>query len=123
MESLWKKKILLVDDETDWRVQVSDSLRQAGYDVLVAADASEAMLRVEQPGVGLIIVDDNLAGESGLLLTRFLHQNYPEKSTLLFTSEEYDDAKIRLMVDQGADRCVPKGNMDELIVTVGCYMT
>jgi len=120
---LSRKTILLVDDEEDWRARASDYLAKAGYDVVVAADASEAMLRAEEPRVGLIIIDDRLGGESGFMLMRFLHRNYPEKPTLLYTSCEYDDAMILQVIDQGADQCLPKGSLDELIVTVSRYMT
>ena len=122
MASVSKKTILVVDDDADWRARASESLAEAGYDVLVAADASEALHQAEEPQVGLIIVDDNLAGESGLMLTRFLHRNYPEKPTLLYTSLEYDDVMMLYVVEQGADQCLPKGSLDELIVTVGGYM-
>jgi len=120
---LSKKTILLVDDEADWRARASDRLAKAGYDVVVAADASEAMLRAEEPRVGLIIVDDRLGNESGFMLMRFLHKNFPEKPTVLYTSFEYDDAMVLQIIDQGADQCVHKGSLDELVVTVSGYMT
>lgn len=120
---LSKKTILLVDDEADWCARASDCLAKAGYDVMVAADASEAMLRAEEPRVGLIIVDDRLGNESGFMLMRFLHKNFPEKPTVLYTSFEYDDAMVLQIIDHGADQCVPRGSLDELIVTVSRYMT
>jgi len=123
MDSLSQKRILVVDDEQDWRVRASDSLSKAGYEVLVASDASEALLRADDPRVGLIIVDDDLAGESGFMLTRFLHRNHPEIPILLHTSVEYDDPMAQHMVNHDADQWLPKGSMDELIVTVGGYMT
>jgi len=123
MNSLSKKTILVVDDEEDWRARASESLAKAGYAVFVATDASEAMREAEEPHVGLIIVDDNLAGESGLMLTRFLHRNRPEVPILLYTSVEYDEVMMLNLLNQGADQCLPKGSLDELIVTVGCYMS
>jgi DNA-binding response OmpR family regulator len=123
MISLSKKTILVVDDDQDWRERASDCLAKAGYEVFVASDASEAMRQAEEPRVGLIIVDDNLAGESGLMLTRFLHRNRPEVPILLYTSFAYDDVIVAELHSQGADQCLPKGGMDELIVTVGCYIS
>jgi DNA-binding response OmpR family regulator len=117
-----KKAILYVDDEERWRSLAQCSLTKAGYDVVVATDASEALLRAEDPDVGLIVVDDNLAGESGLMLTRFLHRNHPEVPTLLYTSKDYDEVMILHMVDQGADQCQPKGCMAELLFAVGSYL-
>jgi DNA-binding response OmpR family regulator len=63
------KKTLVVDDEEDWRVRTSVS-RKRGFEVVVAADASEAMRQAEEPHVGLIILDDYLGGESGLILPK-----------------------------------------------------
>lgn len=121
-DSVTRKKILFVDDEDSWRGQVSASLTEAGYDVLAAGNAAEAMLRADEPNLSLILVDDDLAGESGLMLTKFLRANHPGVPTLLYTSKEYDEATILSMAKQGIDRCLPKGGMDELIVTVGGYV-
>jgi DNA-binding response OmpR family regulator len=122
IDSPTRKKILFVDDEDSWREKVSASLTEAGYDVLAARNASEAMLRADMPSLGLILVDDDLAGESGILLTKFLRANHPGVPTMLYTSKDYDDATILSMAKQGIDRCLPKGGMDELIVTVGGYI-
>jgi DNA-binding response OmpR family regulator len=116
------RTILLVGGK-DWCGRAQGSLAQAGYDVLEAADASEALLQAEDSRLGLILVDDDLAGESGLMLTRFLYRNHPEIPTLLFTSKNYDEVMILHILNQGADQCQPKGSMDELLLTVGCYLT
>jgi DNA-binding response OmpR family regulator len=123
MASPLKKTILVVDDEEDWRVRTSDCLAKAGFEVVVAANASQALGQAEEHHVGLIIVDDYLAGESGIMLTRYLHRNHPEKPILLYTRVEYDDATVRHVVEMGADQILPKDNSQELLVTVGHYMS
>lgn len=122
MDPFAKKKVLFVDDEQDWCGRAQVTLAEAGYDVMVATDASGAMLAAEDPQVALFIVDDNIGGESGLMLTRFLHRNHPEVPTLLYTSKNYDEVMILHMMDQGADQCRPKASMEELILTVRCYV-
>jgi len=117
------KKILVVDDEQDWRVRAGDSLAKAGYEVSAAADASEAMLLAEDPHLGLIIVDDNLAGESGLMLTKFLRRNHPEIPILLHASGECDELMLQHVIDRHADQWLAKGSLDELVVTVSGFMT
>jgi DNA-binding NarL/FixJ family response regulator len=81
------------------------------------------MLAAEDPYVAMIIVDDNLAGESGLMLTRFLHRNHPEVPILLYASRDYDEVMILHMMNQGADQCRPKASMEELIVSVSSYLS
>ena len=122
MSALKRQKILFVDDEKHWRDKVSASLAEAGFDVLAASDGSEAMRQAADPCLGLMIVDEDLAGESGIMLSKFLRRNHPDVPTMLYTSTEHDaDTTLNLM-KQGADQCLPKGSMEELIVNVGCYV-
>jgi DNA-binding response OmpR family regulator len=114
-------KVLFIDDDPDWRVIAETALGDAGYDVITAQDASEAMGKAEGANLGLIILDLNLAGESGLTFMKYLRYNHPNVPILLFTGMEHDDITVRAMLDQGADQYLRKGSSDELIVTVGMY--
>jgi two-component system, response regulator FlrC len=116
------KKVLFVDDDETWRKRVSASFAQADYEVLTAENASEAMALAETNPLGLIVLDVNLDGESGLILLKFLRHNHPGVPIMLFSCVEHDDAAIRSMLEMGADQYLPKSSMDELIVTVGSYM-
>ncbi len=117
------KSLLFVDDDKSCLESVTAFLRTAGYEVLPAKDATQAMQLAGIDGVklGLIIVDIDLAGESGLMLMKFLRFNHPGVPVLLYTGKEHDDATIRTMLDQGADQYLPKRSLDELLVTVGSY--
>ncbi len=116
-------KLLFVDDDKSCLETVSSFLRNAGYDVLVAGDATEAMRQAGADDVklGLIILDLNLAGEDGFMLMKFLKHNHPGVPILLYTGIAHDDPTIRAMLDQGADQYLPKRSLDELLVTVGMY--
>ena len=120
MATLTRHKILFVDDEEEWRDMVSAALAGAGFDVLAASDASEAMRQAADPALSLIIVDEDLAGVSGIILTRALRCAHPGVPTILYTSTKHDADTTMDMMNQGADQCLPKGSMEELIVTVGC---
>ncbi len=122
MSPVTKQKILFVDDEARWRDMVSASLAQAGFDVLAAADGSEAMRKAADARLGIMIVDEDLAGESGLMLTRFLRRNHPDVPTFLYTSNRQDPHRTPDMMRQGADRCVAKGSMKDLLANVAYYV-
>jgi DNA-binding response OmpR family regulator len=115
------KKILHVDDENEWRTMVATCLEAAGYELVTAHDASEAMAKAEGVELGLIILDLNLAGENGMMLLKFLKRNHPDAPILLYTGTPHDDAAIRTMLKEGADQYLQKGAMEELILTVGGY--
>jgi DNA-binding response OmpR family regulator len=115
------KKVLFIDDEASWREIAEAALKGAGYGVITANDASAAMERSQGVQLGLIILDLNLAGESGLTLMKYLRHNHPGVPILIFTGMEHDDSTVRAMLDQGADQYLRKGTSEELIVTVGTY--
>jgi two-component system response regulator FlrC len=115
-------KVLFVDDDPNWRKAASLALEGAGYGVITAKDASEAMEQGEGCKLGLIVLDLNLAGESGLTLMKYLRHNYPGVPILLFTGLEHDDSTVRAMLDEGADQYMRKSGVEELVVTVGTYL-
>jgi CheY-like chemotaxis protein len=117
------KTILLVDDEPAWRGRVMGALAEAGYDVMSARDASEALARGTQSNLGLMIMDDHLEGESSLMLTKFLHLNNPKVPILLHTTSDYDEVAVLDMMQDGVNQCLPKGNIQDLVTTVGCYLS
>ena len=112
------KKILFIDDEEDWREIVATTLKGVGHDVMTAKDASEAMQLSEGVKLGLIILDLNLAGESGMMLMRFLRKNHPDVPILLYTGMEHDEAAVKAMLLQGAAQYLRKGSMDDLVKAV-----
>lgn len=115
-------KVLFIDDDVDWRKLATASLEEAGYGVLAARDASEAMELSAGCQLGLIILDLNLAGESGLTLMKYLRHNQPGVPIVLFTGMEHDDSTVRAMLDQGAEQYLRKSTVEELLVTVGSYV-
>lgn len=123
MNAVARRKILFVDDDKYWRDRVSACLAEAGFDVLAASDGSEAMLKAADSPLGLMIVDDDLAGESGIMLTKFLRRNHPDVPTLLYTSNRHDGDRSLDMISQSAHRCLPKGSMTDLLANVAYYVT
>jgi len=115
------KQVLLVDDDQGWLKLATVSLESAGYGALAALNASEALKMADGAELGLIVLDLNLAGESGLILMKFLKHNHPDVPVLLCTAMDHDDSTIREMLDMGADQYLHKGTMDEFLVIVGSY--
>jgi Response regulator containing CheY-like receiver, AAA-type ATPase, and DNA-binding domains len=115
------RQVLIIDDDKTWLELAGSALQNAGYNVLTAHNGSEALEKAGEGKVGLIVLDLNLAGESGLTLMNYLKRNHPEAAILLVTGMDHDDITIRSMLDMGADQYLRKGSMEELLVTVGTY--
>jgi two-component system, cell cycle sensor histidine kinase and response regulator CckA len=79
--------ILLVEDEAFVREVTCQVLRAAGYQVLTASNAAEALQLYDQRSdeVELLLTDVVLAGESGRALAYRLRQQNPELNILLVT--------------------------------------
>ena len=65
-----EKTILVVDDEDDVREFLSTVLEDNGFEVVTAADGTEALTRVEETSPDLISLDLVMPNKSGM---RFLH--------------------------------------------------
>lgn len=59
-------KILFVDDEPALRLLYSDELKEEGYQVVTAANCDEAVKRLEEQDIDLVVLDIQIGQESGL---------------------------------------------------------
>ena len=116
--SLARKRVLFVDDEGDWRFVAGTCLEDAGFEVLTAKDAAEALRRMEAFQLDAIILDVNLGGENGLLLMEFLKQKHPGVPILIYTGLDLDAEAMQAILKQGARQCLRKGSMTDLCNTL-----
>ena len=63
-------RILIVDDEKNYRIILSQLFRGVGYQVLTAAGVEESLSVLNQERVDLLLTDFYLAGFDGLTLCR-----------------------------------------------------
>lgn len=81
-----RETILVVEDNDAVRSFTTDTLRDAGFHVIEAVDASEALKILDRnPGVDLLFTDIGLPGLNGRELAATVQRRYP-KVRLLFTS-------------------------------------
>jgi CheY-like chemotaxis protein len=96
MSSAFAKRptILVVEDEGLILQDTSETLRDAGFSVLEAANAEEALARVEaRPDIRLVFTDVNMPGRmDGLELARCVHRLHPA-IRLILTSGKSEVAK------------------------------
>jgi two-component system, response regulator PdtaR len=72
-------RVLVVEDETFIRMDVVDTLRAAGFDLLEAASADEAIQMLERnPDICLIFTDVDMPGSmNGLKLAAAVRDRWP----------------------------------------------
>jgi two-component system cell cycle sensor histidine kinase/response regulator CckA len=86
--------ILVVEDEAAVRTLIGRFLRDAGYSVLTASSAEEALALARDATFELLLSDVVMPGMSGVRLAEQLKQTHPEITVLLISgySEEHLDS-------------------------------
>jgi CheY-like chemotaxis protein len=69
--------VLVVEDDVDIRSMTATILQVAGAIVYEAASAAEAMSRIDHDDIDAIVLDWNLAGETGSTLLEKLRDRHP----------------------------------------------
>jgi two-component system chemotaxis response regulator CheY len=87
--------IMTVDDSASVRQMVSFTLRNAGYEVLEAADGQEAVAKLNGAPVNMVITDLNMPNMDGIGLIRALRANPVCKfiPIIMLTTESQADKK------------------------------
>ena len=101
--------VLLVEDETDIREMLSFSLQRAGFEVVAAETAEQALEVLDGPLPALVIIDWMLPGMSGVELARRLRRDALTKDipTLMLTARGEEADKLKSF-DAGIDDYVTK---------------
>ncbi|MEP6808210.1 MAG: response regulator transcription factor, partial [Chloroflexota bacterium] len=99
-------QVLVVDDEPKIILLVRDYLERAGFDVSVARDGREALMRARTEHPDLVVLDLALPGIDGLDVTRALRRDSTTPIIMLTARDDETDKVIGL--ELGADDYVTK---------------
>lgn len=81
-----QSKVLIVEDDEGLREALVDTLALAGYEWLEADCAEDALLKLKNHSVDIVVSDVQMAGMGGLALLRTLKANWPNLPVLLMTA-------------------------------------
>jgi CheY-like chemotaxis protein len=82
--------ILLIEDEVLVRMSLADQLRSAGYVVLEASNADEALDLLHGHGVRLVLSDIRMPGRlDGVQLAHIIRAQHPEIKIVLASGESF----------------------------------
>lgn len=99
-------RILVVDDEPKIVRLVRDYLEHGGFDVLVARDGPEALMRARTERPDLVVLDLGLPGLDGLDVTRALRRD-SAVPLIMLTARDSETDKV-LGLELGADDYLTK---------------
>ncbi len=85
------KQILLVDDDENTRILLTEFLSTAGYGVLEAKDAKEAMKLVDIGPIDLVMTDLRMPEMDGIQLTRAIRRIRPDLPIIVYSAHRFID--------------------------------
>lgn len=81
-----ERSILIVDDEAIVRESISNWLKQAGYEVVTAGSAEEALEMTGSRGFAAVILDVRLPRKTGLEVLRGIKGVKPEIKSIIISA-------------------------------------
>src|SRR5579859_6907537 len=100
-------RILVIDDEAGIRESLEVLLSLEGYRVEMAVDGEEGLLKLEQNGYDLVLLDLALPGQTGLELLPEIRERQPELPVIMITAYGTVDNVVEA-VRAGAENFVQK---------------
>ncbi|MBD5156531.1 MAG: response regulator transcription factor [Butyrivibrio sp.] len=116
-----KKRILIIDDDEDLSLIISDMLESYGYSVACAVNCDAAFEMLSEDTYHLILLDINLPGDSGFEMCRELRT--VSTVPVIFASARTNEDDRITGFDAGGDDYIPKPySMKELLSRINALM-
>jgi DNA-binding response OmpR family regulator len=103
-----KKRILLVDDDQQILDSLQFALGKRGYDVLVAHDGSEGLMRAERDAPDLIVLDMMMPKRSGIAVLDRLRQHRGRRPRIIMVTANEERRHREFAESRGIDAYIKK---------------
>jgi DNA-binding NtrC family response regulator len=113
-----KAKLLIVDDEKNIREGLEKALSLDGYDVLLASDGQEAMEKLEDGEIDLVITDLKMPILSGEEFLKNALERYPNLPIIILTAFGTIENAVEAMRNGAYDFITKPLNIDKLSLIV-----
>jgi DNA-binding NtrC family response regulator len=110
--------ILVVDDDRAFRVAARTALEDEGYTVLVASNGDEALSRLAERTVHLILTDMVMEKMTGLALLAQVRARYPDMPVIMVTGFGSIQNAVEAMRLGAADYLTKPHNNEELLIKI-----
>jgi DNA-binding response OmpR family regulator len=91
------KPILIVDDEKNIRLTLSQTLETLGAEIDTAANGEEALTKLRQKGFGLILLDIRMPGMDGMEVLRQVREIRPDIRVIMITAYGTVESAVEAM--------------------------
>ncbi len=114
------KQIMTVDDSSSIRQMVSFTLKEAGYNVVEAVDGSDALAKLKNCQVDLLITDLNMPNIDGIELIKEVRKSHATKfiPIVMLTTESQAEKKQQGKSAGATGWIVKPFNQQQLLLVV-----
>lgn len=117
-----QSQILVVDDDSQLREAIVDTLMLTGYGCIEASSGEQALDLLLRRHVDMVIADIQMDGMDGHKLLRSIHNKYPQIPVLLMTAYANIDGAVRAMRDGAIDYLSKPFSPEVLLNQVSRYV-
>ena len=111
-------RVLVVDDEESVRNLLQRFLKEAGYDVVTAANGQEALDKMSQLSIEVVLLDIKMPGMSGMAVLQQTATNWPDICVVMATAVVDMQIAVEAMKMGAYDYITKPFNRDDLLLTV-----
>ena len=115
------QRILLIDDNEEMRSMLGQMIREAGFDVVLAANGNEGIAQYRSAPADLIITDIIMPEKGGLQTIVEIRRDYPKARVIAMSGgfKSHSDDHGALAKIMGVDRILAKPfSRDDLLGAV-----
>jgi len=110
--------ILVVDDEVSIRKLLHQKLSAEGYQCQEAEGAVQALDKLRNNAIGLVILDIKMPGKSGVALLSEIRAMYPDVAVIMATAIADTNIAIQCMKQGAYDYITKPFNLEEVTLSV-----
>ena len=107
--------ILVVDDDGEMRDLVRDVLEERGHRVVLAESGKEALKRLSEADVGVVVTDLRMKEMQGIELLTEIKRAYPDTNVILMTAFGSVESAVASMKEGAYDYLVKPVKTEELV--------
>jgi DNA-binding response OmpR family regulator len=111
-------KILVVDDDKEFRLYVSEALTRAGYEIQTAASGSEAVEKASNEDFDVVLLDLIMPKMSGSDVIVQLRRVSPRSQVIMITAFASIDNAVDAIKRGAADYLTKPFKVDDLLIRI-----
>ncbi|NTV54220.1 MAG: response regulator, partial [Syntrophaceae bacterium] len=113
-----REKVLIVDDDESVRWVLKKSLEKEGIETVLAKDATEALDRIKEGGIAIVLMDIRMPGMSGFEALDNIQAENRGPSVIIMTAQATMQNAIEAMRRGAFDYITKPFDLDEVNILV-----